>query len=243
MSIDLRCGDWRDVLADVGEVDAVITDPPYSERTHNGQRTGSSIRMPSIGYGHITSGDARALADAWAPRCRWYAVVFGDHVTSLWHREAWGLYGFDVYAPVGWVKTNPPPCFNGMGPASALEHVTIARRRRRLPPGRRFSRPGVYLVDAGGDSRTRTVSGAKSLQGMRAIVGDYTNPGDVVVDPYAGGGTTLIAAAELGCKAIGAELDPDTYAKAQKRIARGYTPLPHPRAHKSKGKPKQGALW
>lgn len=85
--------------------------------------------------------------------------------------------------------------------------------------------------------------GGKPLWLMRAIVGDYTNPGDVVVDPCAGGGTTLIAAAELGCTAIGAELDPETYAKAQARIAKGYTPMPHPRAGKVKGKPKQGALW
>ena len=30
-AIDLRCGRWQDVLADVGEVDAVICDPPYAE--------------------------------------------------------------------------------------------------------------------------------------------------------------------------------------------------------------------
>ena len=43
-------------------------------------------------------------------------------------------------------------------------------------------------------------------------------------DPCAGGGTTLLAAAIEGRRAIGAELDPDTYAKAVERLSRGYTP-------------------
>ena len=59
---------------------------------------------------------------------------------------------------------------------------------------------------------------------MRALVRDYTRPGDLVCDPCAGGATTLLAAAIEGRRAIGAELDPSTHAKAMRRIARGYTP-------------------
>lgn len=43
MSIDLRPGRWEDVLADVGEVDAVITDAPYSKRTHEGHADGTGL--------------------------------------------------------------------------------------------------------------------------------------------------------------------------------------------------------
>lgn len=38
MTFELRLGRYQDVLADVGEVDAVIVDAPYGGRTHNGQR-------------------------------------------------------------------------------------------------------------------------------------------------------------------------------------------------------------
>lgn len=69
------------------------------------------------------------------------------------------------------------------------------------------------------------VRGAKSLDTMRAIIRDYTRPGDLVCDPCAGSGTTLIAAAIEGRRAIGAEMDPKTYEIAQKRIAKGYTPI------------------
>lgn len=40
---DLRLGKWEDVLADVGEVDAVICDPPYSQRTHEGHADGTGV--------------------------------------------------------------------------------------------------------------------------------------------------------------------------------------------------------
>jgi site-specific DNA-methyltransferase (adenine-specific) len=53
---------------------------------------------------------------------------------------------------------------------------------------------------------------------MRAIVSDYSRPGDLVLDPCAGGGTTLVAAVELGRRAIGCEPDAGRYAIAAKRI-------------------------
>ena len=68
------------------------------------------------------------------------------------------------------------------------------------------------------------VAGGKPLWLMRAIIRDYTRPGDLVCDPCAGGGTTLLAAAIEGRRAIGAEMNPDTHSKATARIAAGYTP-------------------
>ena len=80
--------------------------------------------------------------------------------------------------------------------------------------------PGAYLPGA---REKMDVVGGKPLWLMKAIVRDYTNKGDLVCDPCAGGATTLIAAASMGRKAVGAEVDPKTYAKAQKRISRGFT--------------------
>lgn len=42
-AIDLRLGRWQDALADVGEVDAVIMDGPYSQRTHEGHADGTGL--------------------------------------------------------------------------------------------------------------------------------------------------------------------------------------------------------
>jgi site-specific DNA-methyltransferase (adenine-specific) len=74
---------------------------------------------------------------------------------------------------------------------------------------------------------------------MQSIVKDYSRPGDLIVDPCAGGGTTLLAAAIEGRRAIGAECDPETFAKAVRRLSKGYTPSMF--TGKAE-KPKQGAL-
>lgn len=65
--------------------------------------------------------------------------------------------------------------------------------------------------------------GGKPLGVMRSIVRDYSRPGDLVCDPFAGGATTLLAAAMEGRRAVGAECDMAAYAAAMTRIRQGYT--------------------
>ena len=84
------------------------------------------------------------------------------------------------------------------------------------------------------------VVGGKPLDLMRAIVRDYSRPGDLICDPCAGGATTLLAAAMEGRRAVGAEIDHETYAKASARIARGYTP---PLFVDAAPEPTQSELW
>jgi len=93
------------------------------------------------------------------------------------------------------------------------------------PKSSRFSKwgslPGAYVFNKGVVEQVKTVTGGKPLALMNALVRDYTVRGDLVCDPCAGGATTLIAAGGLGRRGVGAESDPETYAKAQRRISRG----------------------
>lgn len=223
--VDLRLGRWQDVLADVTTCDAVITDPPYSERTHAGQRTGSSIRMPTIGYDPMTEADAFAFALQWSARASSWAILFCDHTALRWHEAAWEQSFWLAFAPL-LVKQNPTPRFSGDGPAFALEFILAARRRSAsIKPG---SLPAWYETGVGAtkasDTIARTVAGAKDLGVMRAIVRDYTKPGDLVVDPFCGGGTTALACAMEGRRCITSEVDPKTYELARKRLAKGFNP-------------------
>jgi DNA modification methylase len=68
------------------------------------------------------------------------------------------------------------------------------------------------------------VAGAKPVWLMQALVAAYSEPGDLVVDAYAGSGTTLIAASQMGRRSIGAEMDAGRYALAARRLRKGYTP-------------------
>jgi site-specific DNA-methyltransferase (adenine-specific) len=53
---------------------------------------------------------------------------------------------------------------------------------------------------------------------MRTLVEAATPPGGSVLDPFAGSGTTLLAAAACGRSAVGVELDPRYAALARRRL-------------------------
>jgi adenine-specific DNA-methyltransferase len=59
----------------------------------------------------------------------------------------------------------------------------------------------------------------KPLEIIRRIIRASSNPGDVVIDPFCGVGTTAVACAELGRDCIGIEIDPEYFAIAERRIA------------------------
>lgn len=224
--MELRLGDYREALADV-RADHCITDPPYSARIHEGQRTGASTRKTTLTYDGWARDDAAALWFWASERVRLWRVVFSDHQLQRWHEEAADANGLYVFAPVLYIRQCPTPRLAGDGPTSAADYMTVARPRMRLPSADRGSRPGYYVSPHSNGPAMKADSphpGGKLLAPMRAIVRDYSRPGDLIVDPCAGGGTTLLAAAIEGRRAIGAELDPETYAKAVERLSRGYTP-------------------
>lgn len=243
MSIDLRLGRWEEALADVGEVDAVIVDSPYSERTHSGHDEGtdsanaaekrlqSGGRSPTfefraskltrrrITYQPWTEADVARFVSRWAPRTTGWFVTITDHVLApIWERELQEA-GRYVFAPLPFVAEGSRVRLSGDGPSAWTCWIVVARPRSREYASW-GTLPGSYVGGAG----ERIIPGGKPLWLMRALVRDYTRRGDLVCDPCAGAATTLIAAATEGRRAVGAEVDPATHALAMKRIANGYTP-------------------
>lgn len=53
---------------------------------------------------------------------------------------------------------------------------------------------------------------------MKQLIEIFTDPGDVVIDPCAGSGTTLKAAHELGRSAFGFEIDRNFYKRATEEM-------------------------
>ncbi len=62
----------------------------------------------------------------------------------------------------------------------------------------------------------------QSLGGMRDIVERFTNPGDIILDPFLGGGTTGAAAVSMGRKFIGADIEQKNVDIAEQRIKEVY---------------------
>lgn len=223
MTVDLRLGEWQTTMADV-ECDALITDPPYSQRTEDGFRTNADINSRGLGYDPLDEAYCRAFVDSWVPRVRHWFVIFGDDISIAWWRLALTSADLQTFAPLVWVKEGAAPRFTGDGPASAVEWLMVARTRGKWatsPPW--GSLPGWY---AGGTVRHghgyAGVSGTKPSDLMRALVRDYSRPGWTIADPHAGSGTTLVAARAEGRHCIGSEKDPKTYEIARKRLAQPF---------------------
>jgi hypothetical protein len=91
---------------------------------------------------------------------------------------------------------------------------------RKLCIARYIKHTGAYVgqnFDKGENAHDRSkriTTGAKPLWLMQAIIRDYSKPGQLVVDPCAGGATTLIAAEIEGRSSVGSEIDVKTYGLA-----------------------------
>ena len=233
MTIDLRLGRWQDVLADV-TCDALIVDAPYSERTHDSHSARTDVltacerdakwaanggKRQVISYGKWSPEHVGEFCGNWSERTRGWFVTITDHVLApVWERVLQSL-GRYVFAPLPLVETGSRVRLAGDGPSSWTCWVVVAR-----PSTREFQRWGTLSGAYVDTNERKPVVGGKPLGIMRALVRDYSRPGDLICDPCAGGGTTLLAAAIEGRRAVGAEMDPKHYEIARKRIAKGYTP-------------------
>lgn len=235
MIADLRLGRWEDVLKGV-EVDAVICDPPYSSRTHEGnnvaveltnrkggyvtrkgvKRTGNGQRR-ELCYDAWTAADVDAFVNVWAARCRGWIVCLSDSDLCGVYRAAYERNGLTGFQPVPILLPGMTVRMAGDGPSSWAIYANVGRPKALCKWG---TLPGGYTGPVG----ERVHIGGKLLWAMRALVRDYSRPGDLVCDPCAGAGTTLLAALEENRRAIGAEVDELTYCVAVKRLSRGFTP-------------------
>jgi hypothetical protein len=224
--------------------DALITDTPYSKRTHGGhnsavtssrvrasdvdalqprvyaggkvEKSGAHRRRP-IGFAHWTPEDVKAFVASWSPRTRGWFVAMTDHVLAPHWISALECQGRYVFAPLAYMVTGSRVRLVGDGPA--LWSVQIIVARPRTPEFARWGAlPGGYVLPKG-ETRKPVITGGKVPWIMRELVGDYSRPGDVVCDPCAGAGTTLQAARDLGRHAIGSEMDPETHTRARELLA------------------------
>jgi len=231
--IDLRLGRWQDTLADVTTCDSVITDVPYSARTVKGHRSGTLKRDKggavigrgtlvddAIKYAGLTEDETRAVARWSMTLARRWVVIFCDHIQWAWMADEVQKAKWMGFQPIPWVKSDGgTPRFTADGPSSSSEWILIARPRRRCITRYRVG----HYVDQPRQEHSGIV-GAKPLSLMRAIVRDYSETGDLIVDPFCGSGTTALAAASEGRRCITSEELPTHHEIARRRFARGYTP-------------------
>ena len=111
------------------------------------------------------------------------------------------------------------------------EVVTVPSARQEVYGDKRAAAGGKIMGDVWKISRVcgtfkERVKGVPTQlpsELVRRIIGVSSNPGDVVLDPFLGSGTTLAVAQEMYRDGIGIELNPEYAAIAQRRLREAET--------------------
>lgn len=238
-NVRLWQGDCLELLPQIpaGEVAAVVTDPPWGEATHGNHlskitlRNGEPARRALI-FAEITQDECVRLAGEWTRIASRWVVFFCE-----W-RYAHALDEAGLLVRLGiWRKPDGAPQFTGDRPGTGWEAVAICHR----PGKKRWNGGGrhAFWTFPKGTNTTGHPTG-KPLGLVCAMVEDFTDRREAVLDPYLGSGTTGVACVRLGRAFLGCELEPKYFDIACKRIDAAFDDFalfePTPKA-------KQADLW
>jgi hypothetical protein len=231
------CIAWMETLPD-RFADVLITDPPYSDATHaksrsaplkglrnpSGKSGRKTVRARDLGFASLTPALMRDFAiEAQRVTARWVLVFCDDRQVGAWRYELQGA-GLEVVRTCPWVKPDCAPQLSGDRPGAGWEAIMVAHQTndRGRPTLKRWNgggHRGVYThgIPRARDGRVHTTE--KPIALMLELVDHFTEPGDLVLDPFAGSGTTGVACIRRGRRFLGAELDADVAAIATARLA------------------------
>jgi len=213
-------------LAD-DSIDVCITDPPFEAEAH-GQ--GRRLRYDECGRQIVEDNPLpfHPITEAQRVACglllgnivkRWVLVFCQVEASHLW-RDSLERGGLDYVRTMVWTKPDAQPQYSGDRPGVGYESIVVAHRpgRKRWNGG---GRVGVFshTRERGPNGTGAPHPTTKPLPLMRELVELFTEPGEVVLDPFAGSGSTGVACRELGRSFVGWEVDPTYAAIARRRIA------------------------
>ena len=177
-SVLLWNADCRDVLPHLTGINAVISDPPFSARTHSGHDAiegdgNDGARRSSLGYEPWGDAEVAAVCAA-LPASGWVCILTDYVLARSWeqHMRAVGRY---VFAPLPLVVRGRSVRLTGDGPSSWTDWMVVSRTKSEIKWG---TLPGVYEGVRGSIEHM----GGKPLNAMCRIVEDYTREGDTVLD-------------------------------------------------------------
>ena len=208
----LLCGDATrasDVARLLGDVrpHLMVTDPPYGVDYDPSWRNEAGVSATTR-TGRVSNDDRADWREAWA--------LFPGDVAYVWHAgvhartvaESLDASGFPIRSQIIWSKSRfvlgrgdyhwqHEPCFYAVR-KGATGHWQGARDQST-----------VWMIGGGGDEDAATVHGTqKPVECMRRPMVNNSERGDAVYEPFAGSGTTLIAAESIERRCFAMEIDP-----------------------------------
>ena len=244
----ILAGDSIEVMNTLPEasVDLVFADPPYNLQLKGELHRPDNSKVDAVDDHWDQFDNFRAYDDftsAWLAAARrilkpngaiW---VIGSYHNVFRMGAELQNQGFWILNDVVWRKSNPMPNFRGKRFTNAHETLIWASKSEDSKPT--FNYEALKALNEGvqmrsdwvlpictGHERLKDEDGAKAHPTQkpeallhRVLLGT-TNPGDVVLDPFFGTGTTGAVAKMLGREYIGIEREEEYRMAAEKRLAR-----------------------
>lgn len=190
---------------DADSIDLIVTDPPYLGRYRD--RSGRTL---------ANDDNAPAVMSTYAEMYRVlkpdsYCVSFYGWTAIDKFAEAWSTAGFRTVGHIVWPKTY----------ASKTRHTeyrhesayVLTKGNPALP------KQPISDVQCWSYSGNKAHPTEKTVEVIAPLIRSFSSPGDLVLDPFLGSGTTAVAAALNGRRAIGIELEERYCDLARKRLA------------------------
>jgi site-specific DNA-methyltransferase (adenine-specific) len=208
-------------------VDVILADPPYEAEAHTQQRRikrwapgGYVADVEPLDFEPMTPGDREAFAfHAKRVVRRWVLVFCQIEAVHLW-RESFERAGLVYKRTCIWHKPNGQPQLSGDRPGMGYESIVCAhpKGRSRWNGGGRIGHFSIELPRGGAYAHGHSHPTQKPLKLMRELVELFTDPGELVLDPYAGSGTTGVACKQLDRRFLGMEKRADYAEVARRRL-------------------------
>jgi site-specific DNA-methyltransferase (adenine-specific) len=200
--------DCRDILPLIptDSIDLVLTDPDY-----NGRDIGPKGKSYESGMPHLPEEEYAAWCRKWFDLCRHITerLVFSTGTINAWNypKPRWvmvwhkpgsptnnGTGGFSLWEPILVYGKGTPRISQDLYTATPLNFTREEWAKHPCP-----KHPGVW----------------------KWVLNSVSRPGEVVLDPFLGSGTTARVAKDLGRFAIGIEIEEKYCEIAAKRMAQG----------------------
>ena len=212
-------GDALDSLQDFKDIDLILTDPPYNVSIEDNHIWGLRVRQ-GLDFGEW---DAHSIEPAdWIPLAADTLSKNGSMIVFCGIRQA--SYIIDVMEKSGlkfkdtirWIKTNPMPRNRDRRYVVDYEFAVWGAKGKWTfhRQNDTYDRPEIRCSYPA----KRVHPTQKPVQLMEDILRRHSNPGDTVLDPFMGSGTTGIACQNLGREFIGIEKDCKFFESARKRL-------------------------
>ena len=200
-------GDCIEVMRSLpwASVDFILTDPPYLVNYRD--RTGRSVAN-DVGDGAWLKPAFRQMHRVLRPNSLCVSF-YGWNKVDLF-MDAWKSAGFSVVGHIVFRKR-----YGSNARFLSYRHESAYLLAKGRPPLPGSPVPDVLDGEYSGNQLHPT---QKPVQPLKTLIGAFTKPGDVVLDPFCGSGSTLAAAQELGRRFIGIELDAAHHSTAINRL-------------------------